>query len=101
VMRELFVRGQRLSVVGALSMEGMITSTVVYDVSQVFELLGTQCGASLLCRAHFSYLSASFRLPLCSAYPGKHSVLIMDNACIHHGEEILELTRCYGKSFDR
>ena len=30
-------------------------------------------------------------MPLCSAYPGPLSVLVMDNACIHHGDEILEL----------
>ncbi|KAF9232715.1 hypothetical protein BU15DRAFT_67210 [Melanogaster broomeanus] len=29
------------------------------------------------------------QLPQCTAYPGKHSVLVMDNVQIHHGEEIL------------
>ena len=31
------------------------------------------------------------KMPLCSVYPGPLSVLVMDNACIHHGNEILEL----------
>ena len=31
------------------------------------------------------------KMPLCSAYPGPLSVLVMDNAHIHHGNEILEL----------
>jgi len=29
-------------------------------------------------------------LPLCSPYPGRLSVLVMDNARIHHGGEIIE-----------
>jgi hypothetical protein len=35
-------------------------------------------------------------MPLCSPFPGPLSVLIMDNACIHHGDEILELADQYG-----
>jgi len=30
-------------------------------------------------------------MPLCSPFPGYLSVLVMDNACIHHGDQILEL----------
>lgn len=30
-------------------------------------------------------------MPITSPYPGPLSVLIMDNARIHHGDEILEL----------
>jgi len=30
-------------------------------------------------------------MPLCSAFPGPLSVLVMDNAHIHHGEGILDL----------
>ena len=36
-------------------------------------------------------------MPLCSAYPGPLSVLIMDNARIHHGDEILELADRFGE----
>ena len=35
-------------------------------------------------------------MPLCSPFPGPMSVLVMDNACIHHGDEILELADRYG-----
>ena len=31
-----------------------------------------------------------------SPYPGRVSVLVMDNACIHHGAEILELAGRFG-----
>ena len=30
-------------------------------------------------------------MPLCSPFPGYLSVLVMDNARIHHGDQILEL----------
>jgi transposase len=35
-------------------------------------------------------------MPLCSPFPGPMSVLVMDNARIHHGDEILELADRYG-----
>ena len=35
-------------------------------------------------------------MPLCSAYPGPLSVLVMDNAKIHHGNAILELADQFG-----
>lgn len=36
-------------------------------------------------------------MPICSAYPGPLSVLVMDNAKIHHGNDILELADRFGK----
>jgi transposase len=35
-------------------------------------------------------------MPLTSPYPGKLSILVMDNARIHHGAEILELAERFG-----
>ena len=37
-------------------------------------------------------------MPLTTPYPGPLSVLVMDNARIHHGEGILELTGRFGQS---
>jgi len=34
-------------------------------------------------------------MPLCSPFPGYLSVLVMDNARIHHREGILELAECF------
>lgn len=36
------------------------------------------------------------QMPLCTAYPGPLSVLVMDNAKIHKGDEILELADRFG-----
>lgn len=38
----------------------------------------------------------SAQLPLCTPFPGYLSVLVMDNARIHHGDEILALTERFG-----
>ena len=35
-------------------------------------------------------------MPKCTAYPGPLSVLVMDNAKIHHGDGILELADRFG-----
>lgn len=35
-------------------------------------------------------------MPLTSPYPGNLSVLVMENARIHHGAEILELAGRFG-----
>lgn len=36
-------------------------------------------------------------MPKCTAYPGPLSVLVMDNAKIHKGDEVLELLDTFGK----
>jgi hypothetical protein len=44
----------------------------------------------------YSHIEA-LQLPKCTAYPGPLSVLVMDNAKIHHGAEILELVDRFGE----
>lgn len=39
------------------------------------------------------------QIPLCTPFPGYLSVLVMDNACIHHGEGILELAERFREQF--
>jgi hypothetical protein len=49
---------------------------------------------------HPLYLTNStIKLPMTTPYPGPQSVLIMDNARIHHSPEIDDLIRGYGKLF--
>ena len=38
-------------------------------------------------------------MPLCALFPVNLSVLVMDNARIHHGAKILELAECFGLCF--
>jgi hypothetical protein len=39
------------------------------------------------------------QMPLCTPFPGYLSVLVMDNARIHHGEGILELAERFREQF--
>ena len=49
---------------------------------------------------HPLYLTnPTIKLPMTTPYPGPRSVLIMDNARIHHSPEIDDLVRGYGKLF--
>jgi hypothetical protein len=37
------------------------------------------------------------QLPKCSPFPGPLSILVMDNAKIHHGADVLELCEHFGE----
>ncbi|KAH7921102.1 hypothetical protein BV22DRAFT_982634, partial [Leucogyrophana mollusca] len=79
-MRGVFVRGRRFTAVAALTIDGVIAGHVTEG--------------SLRRNGYLRFLEYS--LPLCSPYPGKNSVLVMDNARIHHGNEIQELAERFG-----
>ncbi|KAF8799508.1 hypothetical protein BYT27DRAFT_7030608, partial [Phlegmacium glaucopus] len=81
--RQVFIRGHRLSGTGLLrlTVDGMVTSTVVEG--------------SMTTNSFCEFLEENV-LPLCSPFPGKLSVLVMDNARIHHGAGVRELIENYG-----
>jgi len=76
-----FVCGRRLSTEALLTLNGIVTCTVVE---------GSMTKALFL-----EYLEHNV-LPKCMAYPGPMSVLVMDNARIHHGPQIPELCAQFG-----
>ncbi|KIJ12709.1 hypothetical protein PAXINDRAFT_82442 [Paxillus involutus ATCC 200175] len=80
-MRGVFVHGRYLTAVAAMSCNGIIASHIIEG--------------SLHCKGFLEFIEHSV-LPHCTAYPGKHSVLVMDNAWIHHGAEIFELMERFG-----
>ncbi|KAJ8456687.1 hypothetical protein ONZ45_g18619 [Pleurotus djamor] len=79
--KQVFVRGRRTSTEALLSLDGIVACTVVE---------GSMTKAMFLDWLEYTVL------PKCSAYPGPLSVLVMDNAKIHHGDEILELFDRFG-----
>ncbi|KAJ3502659.1 hypothetical protein NLJ89_g8785 [Agrocybe chaxingu] len=81
VMRGVFVRGRRISGEGLLTLDGIVASTVVEG--------------SMTHEKYLRFLEHNV-MPLTTPYPGKLSVLVMDNARIHHGEGILELAQRFG-----
>jgi hypothetical protein len=55
-----------------------------------------RCESCDLPVVHYPVLTSIMQLPKCTAYPGSLSVIIMDNAKIHHGAEILALFDRFG-----
>lgn len=103
VMRQRFVRGTRLSATALLTVEGIMASTVV-EGSMNRDMYLNFLEHQVVRARHSLYYSSQastdfmyFEMPLTAPYPGPLSVLIMDNARIHHGFEILELADRFGE----
>jgi len=93
-MRQHFVRGRRLTATSLLTVEGITTSRVI-EGSMTKSLYLEFLEQEVVCMIHSRFFihlpPIGIQMPLCTAYPGPLSVLVMDNARIHHGDEILEL----------
>jgi hypothetical protein len=99
VKKGVFVRGRRFSAEGLLIVDRMVSNTVVEGLmtrAQFLEYLEHSVVHIHCCNIlpHLLFV----QLPLCTLFPGYLSILIMDNACIHHGEEILELMQRFGNT---
>jgi transposase len=93
-----FTRGRRTSTVGVLTIDGFLCGMSV-EGSLTKDVLLKWLEFSVV-RNHsilsIGYMLTLFQLPKCSAYPGPCSVLVLDNATIHHGDEILVLADRFG-----
>ena len=89
-----FVCRRHVSTEALLTLDGMVAGTTV-EGSITSETFMAWLKFTVVCLAlQFSspfLTSSSPQLPKCSAYLGPLSVLIIDNAKIHHSPEILEL----------
>ncbi|THV06429.1 hypothetical protein K435DRAFT_960414 [Dendrothele bispora CBS 962.96] len=78
---DVFIRGTRYSLVAALSTNGYIAAKAIegsYDAAEFFSFILDDV------------------VPQMNAYPGDQSVLIMDNARIHHNEALKEALNSQG-----
>ena len=97
--RQVFIRGRRTTITGLLSMDGLVAGTVV-EGSMTKAMFMEFLEFTMVRTVKFCiimWILIIVQLPKCTAYPGPLSVLIMDNAKIHHGQEILELVDRFGK----
>jgi hypothetical protein len=81
-------------------MDGLVAGTVV-EGSMTKAMFMEFLEFTVVCVVKICFIMLILiiiQLPKCTAYPGPLSVLIMDNAKIHHGEEILELVDRFGKA---
>ena len=103
--KQVFVRGRRTSTEALLTLDGIVAGTVV-EGSMTKELFLEFLEFNVVSDLSCLYLSLSnlipsrSQLPKCTAYPGPLSVLLMDNARIHHGNEIAELADQFGRLED-
>jgi hypothetical protein len=98
--RQVFVHGCCLSGTGLLMIDGMVTSTVVegsMTTESFCEFLEENVVSTFFLDNSKHSITAPYQLPLCSPFPGKLSVLVMDNARIHHGEGVHELIESRGE----
>ncbi|GBE82415.1 hypothetical protein SCP_0407990 [Sparassis crispa] len=76
VWREMFIRGQRYSVLSALSIDGIIAL-------DIFE--------GSVNKERFIKFVEEELAPKLTPYPGPRSVVVMDNCAIHHDEEVRQI----------
>ncbi|KAF5392338.1 hypothetical protein D9757_001550 [Collybiopsis confluens] len=76
VQRRYFVRGQRVSILPALTLDGFIG----YDIIP----------GSITAEKFLSFLRRHV-IPYATPYPGPRSVIIVDNCNIHHNEAVRQL----------
>jgi len=97
---QVFVHGHCLSGTGLLTIDGMVMSMVV-EGSMITESFCEFLEENVVCTFFLDNskhsITIPYQLPLCSPFPEKLSVLVMDNARIHHGEGVCELIESQGE----
>ena len=95
-----FFQKRCLLLVAAMAMdEGIFASKVVegsFYQDPSIEFLHDGVVSTLAFCSQMLWLITAFQLPMTTLYLGPHSVLVLDNAYIHHVQEIEDLIYDYG-----
>jgi transposase len=90
VQRRCFVRGQRFSILPALTLDGIITYDIIegsVTAARFLQFL-RELVVSFPSSSPHLLLISTHQLPLTNPYPGPRSVIVLDNCSIHHAEAI-------------
>jgi hypothetical protein len=97
----VFKRGRRTSTEALLTLDSIVACKAVEGsmTKQLFlEWLEYNVVSPPVLTVHQTS-QILLQLPKCSPFPGPLSVLVMDNAKIHHGADVLELCERFGESY--
>jgi len=95
-LKDVFVHGDRYSLVAALTVDGYIAAHAVpgsFDSIDFLEFVQEQVVWLLFTYSPFADYP---QLPQMNPYPDACSVLVLDNCRIHHNEALVELVRAAG-----
>jgi hypothetical protein len=93
VQQRCFVRGQRYSILPALTLDGIITYNIIEGSVTAARFLTFLRELVVRLSSHLCFHSFTFhlQLPLTNPYPGPRSVIVLDNCSIHHAKDIHQL----------
>jgi len=80
-MRGLYIKGVKYSVCGALHLDGLLTHLTITGGFKSKD---------------YTFFVKNNLLPKMNPFPGKRSVIVADNASIHHGKELADLCEQHG-----
>ena len=99
VVQRLFVRGLQYSIIPVVTLDGIIIYDIVnspvsddyfYNFIKEFVVLILILFFIMLLVMAVTY-NHLVQMPFTNPCPGPHSVLIMDNCCIHYGKQLCQL----------
>jgi transposase len=99
--KQPFIRGRRTSTCSCLTLDGISATTVVEGSMTrglFLEFLEQKVVSSFMLSTIMN-TTYNEQVPITTPYPGPNSVLVLDNARIHHGEGIAELCDSYSKFY--
>ena len=102
LLRDVFVQGDRYSLVAAITTGSYIATTVVPGSSDSFDFyafIAEEVVSVFLFSIHHSLPVSSMQLPQMNPYPAEHSVLILDDCHIHHNDALVDLVNSVGMCF--
>ncbi|GBB87335.1 hypothetical protein RclHR1_13790002 [Rhizophagus clarus] len=80
--KNVFVRGVRYTILPALSLQGIIAVDIMEG--------------SCTKERFKEFVISNVVVPQMNAYPSEHSVLVLDNARIHHDKDLIEYIESFG-----
>jgi transposase len=95
-----FVRGDRYSLVAAITTQGYIATRVIpgsYDSVEFFDFVAEQVVSQYYLQSECFIVQCSLQLPQMNEYPGHRSILILDNCRIHHNAALVDLVNAAGE----